>query len=175
MDTSKEPGRTLSASGGRKILVAFFSWSGNTRNVANQIHEDVGGSLFEIIGVDAYPSDYDECVERARQELDKGHRPRLKSEVDDLGSYDVVFVGYPNWCDTIPMPVASFLAKCDSPDTTIVPFCTHGGGRLGRSVADIAKLCPHVRMLEALAVSEGNAKHARGQVADWLRRIGMKK
>lgn len=175
MDTSKEPRETPPTSSGRKSLVAFFSWSGNTRTIANQIHDIAGGDLFEISSVDAYPSDYDECVKRARQELDKGYRPRLKSEVDDLESYDVIFIGYPNWWGTIPMPIVTFLAKCDSQGRTIVPFCTHGGGRLGRSVADIARLCPHSKMLDALAVSGGNAGHARSQVSDWLHRIGMMK
>ena len=173
MNASKESGQGQSTSNGRKSLVAFFSWSGNTRTIANQIHEIVGGDLFEIISVDAYPEDYEECVEKARKELDMGFRPRLKSEVDDLASYDVVFVGYPNWWGTIPMPVAAFLMKCDSPSRIIVPFCTHGGGRLGRSVEDIAKLCPHSKMLDALAVLEGDVKRARNQVSDWLRRIGM--
>ncbi|HIH00855.1 TPA: flavodoxin [Thermoplasmata archaeon] len=172
MDTSREPEHAGSTSSGGKSIVAFFSWSGNTRTIANQIHEYVGGDLFEIVSVDSYPRDYDECVEKARQELDKASRPRLRSEVDDWGSYDVVFVGYPNWWGTIPMPVATFLMKCDSPDRTIAPFCTHGGGRLGRSVEDITKLCPRSKMLDALAVSEGNVKRAGDQVSDWLHRIG---
>ncbi len=173
MKVSTTSGHAVPTSVARKTLIAFFSWSGNTRDVAAQIHEKVGGDMFEIVSVDTYPSDYDECVEQARKELDRGHRPTLKSEVEGLESYEVVFVGFPNWWGTIPTPVATFLSKCDSPRKTIVPFCTHGGGRLGHSIADITKLCPHSIILDSLAIREGNAKHAHNEISDWLRRTGL--
>jgi len=159
------------ASGKRRILVAYFSWSGNTREIANQIHEIVGGNLFEIECVDKYPSDYDETVKQARKELETGWRPQLVSEVEDIESYDWVFIGYPNWCETIPAPVASFLSKCDSAEKTIAPFCTHGGDRLGRSVEDITKLCQRSIVLEGLAVRGSEVRNARTKVSEWLRRI----
>jgi flavodoxin len=157
----------------RRILVAYFSWSGNTREIANQIHESVGGDLHEIVCMEPYPSDYDECVKKAGQELEQGYMPVLKSEIENIGSYGVVFIGYPNWWGTIPRPVASFLSQCDSSGRTVIPFCTHGGGRLGRSVTDIAKLCPKSTILDALAVREGEVRRAQSRVSDWLRRIGM--
>jgi flavodoxin len=161
-----------SAPAARRILVAYFSWSGNTREIANQIHKIVGGDLFEIVSVNPYPSDYDECLKRAGQELEQGHMPVLKSGVDNIESYGVVFIGYPNWWGTIPRPVASFLSKCDSFGKTIVPFCTHGGSRLGRSVSDISRLCPKATILDALAVREEDVKRAQNQVSEWLRGIG---
>ena len=161
------------ASGTRRILVAYFSWSGNTREIANQIHKIVGGNLFEIVSVDKYPSDYDETVKQARKELETGCRPQLVSEVEDIESYDVVFIGYPNWCETIPAPVASFLSKCDSTGKTIAPFCTHGGDSLGRSVEDIAKLCQRSTVLEGLAVRGSEVRNAQGKVSEWLRKTGV--
>jgi len=155
----------------RRILVAYFSWSGNTREIANKIHKIVGGDLFEIVSVDRYPSDYDETVEQARKELDAGYRPELVSEVKDIGSYDVVFIGYPNWWGTVPRPVVSFLSKCNSLGKTIAPFCTHEGSRLGRSVADITKLCPQSIVLEGLAVRGANVRNAQSEVSEWLRKI----
>ncbi len=164
-------GSGSTAASNKKILVSYFSWSGNTRQLARQIHSLVGGDIFEIVSVDKYPSDYDQCVEQAKRELDASYRPRLKPEVQNIESYDVVLVGYPNWWGTIPMPVASFLLKCDSPGKAIVPFCTHGGDRLGRSLTDITKLCPKSRILEALEVRGGNVSRAEGQIRDWLRRL----
>ena len=161
------------ASEAGKTLVAYFSWSGNTREIANQIHKVVGGDLFEIVSVDKYPSDYDETVEQARKELDAGYRPELVSELKNIGSYALVFVGYPNWWGTVPRPVVSFLSKCDTPGRTIAPFCTHEGSRLGRSVEDIAKLCPQSAVLEGLAVRGGDVGNAQNRVSEWLRRIGM--
>lgn len=167
--TSSVRSRPISAT--RRILVACFSWSGNTREIANQIHKIVGGDRFEIVSVDRYPSDYDETVRQARRELDAGYSPKLKSEVENIGLYDVVFIGYPNWWGTIPRPVASFLSKCDSSSKTIVPFCTHEGSRLGRSVEDIARLCPQSKVLEGLAVRGTNVKKAQNEVSDWLQKI----
>jgi len=156
-----------------RIIVAYFSWSGNTREIAGQIHKAVGGSLFEIVSVDKYPSGYNETLAQAKKELDAGYLPELVSEVDDIESYGVVFIGYPNWWGTIPRPVASFLSKCDSPGKTIVPFCTHGGDRLGQSIEDIARICPHSTILEALAVRGGDSRNSQNRISEWLRRIGI--
>lgn len=153
--------------------MAYFSWSGNTRKIANQIHQVVGGDLFEIVSVDKYPSDYDETVEQARKELEADYRPELVSNVENIESYGVVFIGYPNWWSTIPRPVASFLSKCDSPGRSIAPFCTHEGSRLGRSAGDIARLCPHSTILEGLAIRGEEVGSAQNRVSEWLRQIGM--
>ena len=159
------------ASGTKKILVAYFSWSGNTREIANQIHKIVRGDLFEIVTVNKYPRDYDETVKQAREELETNGKPQLASEVEDIESYDLIFIGYPNWCYTIPAPVASFLLKCDSAEKTIAPFCTHGGDGLGNSVEDIAKLCHHSLVLEGLAIRGSEVRNAQSKVSEWLRMI----
>ena len=157
----------------KKILVAYFSHSGNTREIANQIHKSIGGNLFEIQSVDPYPNEYNEVVEQAKQELQSGYRPKLKTEVEGLEAYEVVFIGYPNWWGTIPRPVATFLSKYDFSEKTIVPFCTHEGSRLGRSVTDIRKLCPQSTILEGLAVRGREVKTAQNEVFGWLRKIGI--
>lgn len=152
-------------------LSAYFSHSGNTRLIADQIHENVGGGIFEIVPADPYPRDYNEVVEQARKELGEDYRPPLKTHVGSMDAYDLVFVGYPNWWGTIPRPVATFLSEYDFCEKTIAPFCTHGGGGLGRSVREIRELCPQSHVLDGLAVRDGSVKNARTQVADWLRSI----
>jgi flavodoxin len=154
-------------------LSAYFSHSGNTRLIAAQIHENTGGEIFEIVPADPYPRNYNEVVEQARKELREDYRPQLKTHVMNMDLYDVVFVGYPNWWGTIPRPVAMFLSEYDFSGKTIAPFCTHGGGGLGRSVQEIRELCPQSTVLDALAVRDGSVKNAQTQVADWLRSIGM--
>lgn len=139
-------------------LVAYFSHSGNTRVIANQIHKSVCDDIFEIVTVDPYPSDYDDVVEQARKELREEYRPKLKTKVENMESYNVVFVGYPNWWGTIPMPVATFLSEYDFSGKTIVPFCTHEGSRLGRTVTEIKKLCPRSTILDGLAVRGRDVK-----------------
>jgi len=159
----------------KKILIACFSRTGNTREIANQIHGIVGGDIFEIQPVKPYPDDYDACVKQARQELDSGYRPELKARVQSIESYDVVFIGYPNWWGTFPAPVRVFLTEYDFSGKKIVPFCTHEGSGLGRSVADISKLCPKSDLLDGLAVRGGSVRTAQGRVSDWLRSINITK
>lgn len=157
------------------ILIAYFSHSGNTRAIADQIHEGIGGDVFEIVSVDPYPRNYNAVVEQAQKELRAEYRPKLKTKVENMGSYQTVFVGYPNWWGTVPMPVATFLEEADFSGKTVVPFCTHEGSRLGRSVTDIKKLCPQSTVLEGLAIRGGGVNRAEKEVAEWLRKIGVNK
>jgi len=158
----------------KAILVAYFSHSGNTRVVADQIHQSVGGDIFEIESIGTYPRNYDEVVAQARKELDEDLRPKLKIKIENIGSYNVVFVGYPNWWGTIPRPVATFLSQYDLSGKTIVPFCTHEGSGLGRSATDIKELCPKSTIMNGLAVRGSYVKQAQNEVSEWLRKIGMK-
>ncbi len=159
----------------KKILVAYFSHSGNTREIAGQIHKNAGGDIFEIKAVKPYPDDYDAVVKQAKQELASGYRPALKTTTENIRSYDVVFIGYPNWCGTIPAPVATLLSEGDFSGKTIVPFCTHEGGGLGRSVSDISKLCPKSAIPEGIAIRGREVKTAQNEVSGWLRKIKIMK
>jgi flavodoxin len=155
------------------ILVAYFSWSGNTRGIARQIQQQTGGDIFEIVLVKPYSANYDTCLDEALRDQRGQARPPLKNLVGDMGKYDVIFVGYPNWWASIPMPVASFLESYDFSSKTIVPFCSHGGGRLGQSVAAIAKLCPNSTILEALSVHYSGGSSLGNDIAAWLKKIGQ--
>ena len=159
----------------KKILIAYFSWSGNTRSIAEQIHRKVGGDLVEIEPVKAYSRDYNTCLDEARRDQDNKARPELKTRVTDMAQYDTVFLGYPNWWASIPMPVATFLEQYDFQGKTIVPFASHGGGRLGQSVSDIAKLSPRSTILEALSVSYGGGGSLPGDIDAWLDKTGLSK
>jgi len=155
-----------------KKIVVYFSHSGNTREIANQIQKSVSGDIFEIQSLENYPSNYNAVVKKAKQELESGYKPALKAKVSNIRSYDVVFIGYPIWCGTIPMPVVTFLSGYDFSGKTIIPFCTHEGSGLGRSITDIAKLCPQSKILEGLAVRGRDVKSAQNEVSEWLCEIG---
>lgn len=155
------------------VLVAYFSHSGNTRMIAEQIHKNAGGKMFEIVPVKSYPSDYDTVVEQAKKEFDMEFMPRLKTKVTDMNSYAMVIIGYPNWWGTVPRPVAAFLSEYDFAQKTIAPFCTHEGSGMGRSVSDIRNLCPKATILEGLAIRGGSVNHAQETVAGWLQEIGI--
>lgn len=156
----------------KRVLIVYFSHSGNTREMANQIHGIVGGDLFEIVTVQPYPQEYKAVIAVAKRERDSQFRPKLTKRVENLDSYDLVFLGYPNWYGTLPMALMTFLEENDLSGKTIVPFCTHGGGRWGESVETIKRLCPRSTLLEGLAVEGGLVKSSQGDVADWLRKLG---
>lgn len=162
-------------SGTKKILVAYFSHSGNTREIADQIHKSVSSDIFEIQTAKPYPNGYDAVVKQARQELDSGYRPALKARVENIKSYDTVFIGYPIWWYTIPAPVKTFLLESDFSGKTIVPFCTHGGTGLGRSVADISKLCTKSTLLDGVAIWGRDVRTAQNTVSEWLRKTKITK
>ena len=165
----------LPLSGTKKILVVYFSHSGNTREIANQIHKSVGGDIFEIQAVKPYPDDYDAAVQQARQELDSGYKPALKIKFEDIKSYDLVFIGYPIWWGTFSAPVKTFLSEYDFSGKTILPFCTHEGSGLGRSVTDISKLCPKSTLLDGIAIRGSDVKTEQNKVSEWLRKIKITK
>ncbi len=104
-----------------KILVAFFSHSGNTEAVANQIKEKVSSDLFEIKTVESYPADYNAVVDKAKKEQAADYRPILGTKVD-MDLYDVIFIGYPNWWGTTPMAIFSFFEEYDFSGKTIIAF-----------------------------------------------------
>jgi flavodoxin len=165
----------LPLSGTKKILVAYFSHSGNTREIANQIHKSVGGDIFEIQAVKPYPDDYEAVKKQARQEQDSGYKPALKTKIENIKSYDLVFIGYPIWWGTIPAPVRTLLSEYDFSGKAIAPFCTHGGSGLGRSVTDISTLCPKSTLLDGVAIWGRDVKTAQNKVSEWLRKIKITK
>jgi len=157
----------------KRVLIVYFSHSGNTREMANQIHGIVGGDLFEIVTVQPYPQEYKAVIAIAKRERDSQFRPKLTKRVESLDSYDLIFLGYPNWYGTLPMALMTFLEENDLSGKTIVPFCTHGGGGLEKGVEDIQRLAPRATLLEGLAVKGALVKTAKGDVENWLRKLGM--
>jgi flavodoxin len=153
------------------ILIAYFSHSGNTRKIAHLIQQEVGGTLHEIQPEAPYPNAYNATVEQAKKEIQAGYKPALRSTLDHIESYDTIFVGSPNWWSTIAPPVATFLSDCDVSGKTIVPFCTHGGGGLGRIAQDIAKLCPRSTVLSSFTVYGSGTGNVQAEVSAWLRKV----
>ena len=159
----------------KKVLMAYYSHSGNTREVARQIAGVSGGELFEIIPVTPYPSDYQTVVDQAKKEIAAGVRPALKSRVEDMSQYDVIFIGSPCWWATVAPPVATFLASYDLAGKTVVPFMTHEGSRMGRSEEDIRKLCAGATLLGGLPLRGGAVKDSRDVVRKWVQGLNLTK
>lgn len=151
----------------KKILVAYYSHSGTTKKVAEQIHQKVGGNLFEIKEACPYPSDYNAVVKQAKQEIADGFRPELKENISNINGYDLVILGSPNWWSTIAPPVATFLIQTKFSGQTIAPFITHGGGGLNHTINDIRNLCPGANVLEGF---DANRKE---QLPAWLKSLNI--
>ena len=158
-----------------KILIAYFSKTGNTRSVAQEIQKNVGGDLFEIKTTNTYPEEYQAVTEQAKTEKNNKFRPQLSTQVADFASYDVIFVGYPIWWGTMPMGVFSFLEQNSFAGKTVIPFCTHGGSGLSDSVSDIRKTLPQANVLSGFALRGSEASKSQIEIANWLKSIGMAK
>jgi flavodoxin len=172
---------------GKKCLIAYYSRKGqnyvsgrivdlkvgNTEVVANMIHKITGGDMFHIESVTAYPNDYTEATEVAKNELRAKARPKLTGHVENMGTYDVIFLGYPNWWGTMPMPVYTFLESHDFSGKTIVPFCTHEGSGMGHSEQDIAKACPKATVRKGIAIHGTNASSAGSDVSSWIDELSI--
>lgn len=155
-----------------KPLVVYFSHSGNTRKLAEMIHKKVGGDLLEIQPVAAYPQNYQATTEQAKREQQKNARPAVKTKIANPEQYGVIFLGYPNWWSSMPMPVWTFVEQNGLDGKTIAPFCTHGGGGMGQSESDLKKLVPHSRVLKGLAVPGTLLGDAEKDVEKWLEGLG---
>ncbi|MDD3795874.1 MAG: flavodoxin, partial [Lachnospiraceae bacterium] len=156
-----------------KVLIAYFSWSGNTKEIAEEIQAQTGAELFEIELVNPYSSDYNTVLDEAQRDQNEQARPELATHVKNMEDYDTIILGYPNWWASIPMPIASFLEEYDFSGKTIIPFCSHGRGRFGQSLTAIAKLVPDATMGEALSIHYSGGNEVSGNVADWLEANGI--
>ena len=119
-------------------LVLFYSWSGNTKRLAQKIARHTGADLCELFPLTPYPTDYQEVVRRARQEIQEKRYPELRPLTIGWEQYTVVYIGTPNWCSTLAPPVSAFLYQRMPTDKIMVPFCTHGGGGAARIPQDVA-------------------------------------
>ncbi len=156
-----------------KLLIAFFSWGGNTRGIAQEIRRQTGADLYEITPVHPYSTSYNTVLMEAQEDQHNQARPELADPPESINEYDVILLGYPNWWASIPMPIASFLELYDFSGKTIIPFCSHGGGRFGQSLTAIAKLAPDSVMGEGLSVHYSGGASLPDDVSAWLDENGI--
>ena len=154
-----------------RILVAYFSKTGNTQEAAQEIQAVAGGDLFEITVAVPYPDSYQETVDRARQELDANARPALASSVSGMENYDVILLGYPIWWHTEPMAINTFLESYDLTGKLILPFCTSGGSSIEESMPDLREIAG----ARGATVGTGLTANSLSQeeISDWLNENGV--
>lgn len=155
-----------------RTLVAYFSRSGNTRVIADTIQRALDADLFEIRPLRPYPEDYEQTVEQARQERDRGDEPPLAARVADIAAYNTIFLGFPIWGETAPPVIRSFLRAHDLSGKSLRPFITHGGYGLGNSIAVLTEHAPGARIDPAFSMEADQERRTRDQVTRWLEQTG---
>ena len=165
-----------------KTLVAYFSRAGqnhtpnglqflekgNTEIVAEIIAKHTGCDVFKIDMITPYSEDYKECVGQAVADWKGGVRPVIHEFTLDINKYDTIYVGYPNYCGTMPMPVWTFLESQDLKDKHIYPFCTHEGSGPANSMQDLKTLCPNSIIEEPFDLKGSTVKESEDKIVAWL-------
>lgn len=151
-----------------KALVVYFSWSGNTKAVAEEIKKQTGAESFKIKPKKAYTDDYNELLDVAKEEQEQKARPEISGTIDNIKDYDVIYLGFPNWWGDMPMILYSFLDDYDLSGKTIAPFCTSGGSGFSDTISSIKAAEPKAEVLEGLSLQDSEAKNSGSAVTEWL-------
>lgn len=155
-----------------KSLVVYFSWSGNTRNVAESIQAQTGSDIFEIVPTVPYSDDYNTVVDYAKTEQQNNARPEISGAIDNLDDYDTIYIGFPNWWGDMPMILYTFFDSYDLSGKTVALFCTSGGSGLSNTVSEVKELEPDANVVNGLHIGSGASSAPDAAVAQWLNEIG---
>lgn len=154
------------ASTDKKILIAYFSYSGNTEIAAKEIQNQIGGDLFEI----KRKGDYSNVSEEAKDEIENNKRPELEEKLDSIEDYDIIFVGYPIWHHSTPAPVNTFLESYNLSGKTVIPFCTSAGSDIAETLDSFNSSCNSNNILEGITISgsSGNSDSGKEKIRNWI-------
>jgi len=168
----------------KKILIVYLSRTNNTKAIAEIIQKSVGGTLVALELEKPYPENYQATVQQVVKENETGYLPPLKTKIDTIQNYDIVFVGFPTWDMRMPPPMKSFLHQYDLSGKTVIPFNTNAGYGVGSGFETVNELCPNSKVLEGFEIKGGverdgvyfvikgeKAKAAETEVRKWLRKI----
>ncbi len=171
--TNTEENQNNQESGSGNVLVIYFSHTGNTENVANFIHEAVGGDIVKLETEEPYTDNYNDLLDIAQNEQNENARPLLSTQIDNIEDYDTIFLGYPIWWGDMPMALYTFLDEYDLSGKTIAPFTTSGGSGLSGTPSNIEDEEPNATVTEGLAVRDSNSENSQSAVNEWLSEIGF--
>lgn len=170
----------------KKILIVYLSRTNNTKAVAEMIQKNLGGTVVALELQKPYPENYQQIVQQVADENASGYLPPLKTKIDSMEKYDVVFVGFPTWGMQLPPPMKSFLHQYNLSGKTVIPFNTNAGYGVGSGFQTVKQLCPDSKVLEGFYTRGGierdgimyvmqgnNAVQVSNEVKKWLQRIGQ--
>ena len=169
---------------GKNVLVVYLSRTNNTKAIAEFIHQRLGGTVVAVELVNPYPADYEATVQQVARENETGYLPPLKTKIDRIEQYDVVFLGFPTWGMQLPPPMKSFLRQHNLRGKTVIPFNTNAGYGAGSSFQTVRDLCAQCTVLEGFSTRGGverdgqylvirgaRAVEVQGELESWLQKI----
>ena len=155
-----------------KMLVLYYSQTGNTKAVADEIATKLGADIEEIVAVNPYDGDFQATIERCKQEHEQGNIPDIQPIKTDLANYDIIFLGFPVWFGTYAPPVQKFLLGADLSGKKIVPFCTFGSGGLESSVNDLKQAAPNSEIMPGYGIRAARMDAMPKEVDQFLKANG---
>ena len=171
---------------GGKVLVVFFSHTGdnysvgnikvgNTKKIADLIAEKTGADMFEIKTSKYDGMAYTPLCDLAKEEQQKGELPPFEGAIENTEQYSTIFIGGPVWWGTYPQVMFTFFKKYDLNGKTLIPFTTHEGSGLGSCAKDVQKAYPNATVKKGLAIRGTDAQDgsAAGRVEKWLTELGF--
>ena len=171
----------------KKILIVYLSRTNNTKAIAEIIQKNAGGKLVSLELKKPYPENYKAIVQQVVKENETGYLPPLKTKIDSIEKYGIVFVGFPTWDMQMPPPVKSFFHEYNLSGKTVIPFNTNAGYGVGSGFETVKDLCPKSKVLEGFSITGGierdgilfvmkgeKLKEAETEVRNWLQKIGLR-
>lgn len=155
-----------------RTLVAYLTRSGNTRVIAETLQRALSADLFEIRPVRPYPADYEEHVAQATRERESSYEPPLAEGVDNMASYDEIYLGFPIWGEAAPQPIISFLKGHDLKAKVLRPFITHGGYGIGSALETLRENAAAARIAPPFVMEADQERRTLNQIKAWLGQIG---
>ena len=141
---------------------------GNTEVIAEYIQQETGADLFKVEAAVDYPEDYMKCIDIAKKELESDAMPEIKQSLESIDEYDTIYIGFPNWWGTLPMPMFTQLEKLDFTGKIVKPFVTHEGSGFGKSNNDLKKLCEGAEIKKGLSIPGANVYEVQQTVVSWI-------
>ena len=158
----------------KKSLVVYYSVTATTQKAAECIQQKIGADIVALQTKDAYPTDFQQIIQRSQQEMKDSVLPEMLPLNVDLSAYDTIFVGYPIWFGTYALPMKSWLSQADLKGKVIVPFCTFGSGGYKQSVADLKAQQPEAQVVDGFGIRSALIDKLSGVVDEMLIGLGMK-
>jgi len=169
-----------------KVLIVYLSRTNNTKAIAELIQQQTNGQLIALETQTPYPKNYRTIVDQVKRENESGCLPKLRTQINNIAQYDLVFLGFPTWSMQMPPPMKSFLKQYDLSSKTVIPFNTNAGYGVGSGFDEVKQICNGCTVLPGLQIKGGverdgilfvmegkKAIEAKEQVNQWLTKLGQ--